>query len=353
MANIKILVAYFKPAPLFDGDVLLPIHAGRSCRDPSTKDGPQPASDRAWLQEHMIGDDTGDHLSEHNRDINEWSVIHWAYHNYRTALGDPEIIGLMHYSRLLHLGAALKPVPDRTPATFEEALGLDGTTLQELCRHYDLVTSPGQQLRDAHDHHAPPQPPQPLSETYHPRLYRQCLRYQQELRFYPHNIFIMRRELFLEYARECLPLLHDLLQLGPDGRMRGFGDWLRQDPRPERARRRLHRLQQHRDYYPRLTSYTMELISSYFFMSVMERSPQRVLRAPVFNPARSLCALQPPWRVQTRRTLVRLLSNVYVSRDRRHRFRDYHSPAAALLRRLGQEGTKELLRQAALRQAAQ
>ena len=350
--SIKILVSYFKPAPLFDSDVLQPIEAGRSCRGTSTlKDGMLDASDAAWLQQHLIGDDTGDNLSALNREINEWSVIYWAGRNYVTALGNPDYIGLMHYSRLLDLGEARARDP-RVPRTCEEALGLDMATLRDRLPDYDLVTSTGLQQSDLHEHHAPPQPPLPLSESHHPLLYRQCLRYQETHRFYPHNLFIMRRELFLQYVHECLPLLDELLQLGPDERMRGLSDWFRQDPLPYRARRRLRRLRQCHNYYPRFTAYVMELISSYFFTAVMERSPQRVLQVPIFHTMVELRGLQPAWRVRTRRTLVRLLSAALIRRDLRHRFRDYHSPEAVLLRRRGSEA-RQLLCQAALRRRGQ
>ena len=346
--SIKILVSYFKPAPLFDSEVLLPIEAGRSCRGTSTlKDGMLDADDAAWLQEHLNGDDTGDNLSALNREINEWSVIYWAGRNYATALGSPDYIGLMHYSRLLDLGEAQTRDP-RVPRTCEEALGLDMATLRDRLPNYDLVTSTGLQLSDLHEHHAPPQPPLPLSESHHPLLYRQCRRYQETRRFYPHNLFIMRRELFLEYAHECLPLLEELLQLGPDERMHGLSDWFRQDPAPDRARRRLRRMRQCHDYYPRFTAYVMELISSYFFTAVMERSPQRVLQVPIFHTMLELRHQLPAWRVRTQQTLVRLLSNSYVSRDRRHRFRDRHSPEAVLLHRQDCE-VRRLLLQAALR----
>lgn len=348
--SIKILISYFKPAPLFDSDVLLPIEAGRSCRGTSTlKDGMLDAGDAAWLQQHLIGDDTGDNLSALNREINEWSVIYWAGRNYATALGSPDYIGLMHYSRLLDLGGILQSGQDtRRCLTCEEALGLDAATLSELCRSHDLITSQGLQLSSLHEHHVPPQPPLPLSESHHPLLYRQCLHYQETRRFYPHNLFIMRRELFLQYIHECLPLLDELLQLGPDERMRGLSDWFRRDPVPDRTRRRLRRLRQCHNYYPRFTAYVMELISSYFFTAVMERSPQRVLQVPIFHTMLELRHLQPAWRVRTRRTLVRLLSAALIRRDLRHRFRDYHSPEAVLLRRRGSEA-RQLLCQAALR----
>ena len=56
--------------------------------------------DYQWMLDNMIGDDTGDNISELNRNFNELTAIYWAWKNY-DKLGNPDYIGLAHYRRFL------------------------------------------------------------------------------------------------------------------------------------------------------------------------------------------------------------------------------------------------------------
>ena len=89
--KIKILIAYHKKSKLFKDDILTPIHVGRAI---ANKNGP----DYQWLLDNMIGDDTGDNISNKNASYNELTALYWAWKNY-DKLGDPDYIGLMHYRR--------------------------------------------------------------------------------------------------------------------------------------------------------------------------------------------------------------------------------------------------------------
>ena len=102
LKNVKILVAYHKPAPLLKSDVLVPIHLGRSLGCETSKDGILSSSDYQWMLDNMIGDDTGDNISHLNRFFNEMTAIYWAWKNY-DKLGNPDYIGLMHYRRVFSL----------------------------------------------------------------------------------------------------------------------------------------------------------------------------------------------------------------------------------------------------------
>ncbi len=93
--SVKILICYHKPDRLFKDEVFTPIHVGRSNakkrmgeNDPNLK----------WLTENMIGDDTGDNISDKNNSYNEITALYWAWKNYEE-LGSPDYIGLMHYRR--------------------------------------------------------------------------------------------------------------------------------------------------------------------------------------------------------------------------------------------------------------
>ena len=96
--NIKILVAYHKPSYLLKNDIFIPIHAGRAVASVASKDGYNNNDDIQWLQKNMIGDDTGDNISQKNREYCECTVLYWAWKNY-DKLGNPDYIGFMQYRR--------------------------------------------------------------------------------------------------------------------------------------------------------------------------------------------------------------------------------------------------------------
>ena len=96
---IKIFVAYHKKDKLYKNKVLIPIHVGRAISTQQHKDGQNANSENKWLYSHMIGDDTGDNISEKNRYLNELTGIYWVWKNY-DKIGNPEYIGFAHYRRL-------------------------------------------------------------------------------------------------------------------------------------------------------------------------------------------------------------------------------------------------------------
>jgi lipopolysaccharide biosynthesis glycosyltransferase len=75
--------AYHKTAPLFSSPSIVPIHVGRVGAEGPLAD--------------MIGDDTGDHISDQNGAYCELTALYWAWKNDT----DATHIGLMHYRRVL------------------------------------------------------------------------------------------------------------------------------------------------------------------------------------------------------------------------------------------------------------
>ena len=61
--KIKILVAYHKPAKLLKSDIFVPIQVGRDVMIEKSKDGMLTSKDKEWLQNNLIGDNTGDNIS--------------------------------------------------------------------------------------------------------------------------------------------------------------------------------------------------------------------------------------------------------------------------------------------------
>lgn len=94
-SRIKILICYHKPDYLLKDDILTPIHVGRYL---AKKVMSENDDQYKWLHSNLIGDDTGDNISEKNSSYNELTAVYWAWKNYEE-LGNPEYIGLMHYRR--------------------------------------------------------------------------------------------------------------------------------------------------------------------------------------------------------------------------------------------------------------
>lgn len=75
--------AYHAPAPFLQSDSVIPIHVGRALSKT-----PLPG---------MIGDDTGDNISQRNPSYCELTALYWAWKNDHTSTH----LGLMHYRRVL------------------------------------------------------------------------------------------------------------------------------------------------------------------------------------------------------------------------------------------------------------
>ena len=95
MKNVKLLICYHKPATLFKDEIFTPIHVGRANARKKATPGDK---NYQWMLDNMIGDDTGENISDRNGCYNEMTSLYWAWKNY-DKLGNPDYIGLMHYRR--------------------------------------------------------------------------------------------------------------------------------------------------------------------------------------------------------------------------------------------------------------
>ncbi|WP_295364336.1 DUF4422 domain-containing protein [uncultured Succinivibrio sp.] len=96
--KIKILVGYHKKSFLLKSDILCPIQLGKKSETTVSKDGLLDSDEHFWLHQNLIGDDTGENISEKNRNYSELTGIYWAWKNL-DKLENPSYIGFMHYRR--------------------------------------------------------------------------------------------------------------------------------------------------------------------------------------------------------------------------------------------------------------
>ncbi len=261
--SIKILVAYHNKAQLFKNDIVVPIHAGRAVAKVKSKDGTISDQDFKWLMDNMIGDDTGENISELNRDLNEWTVLYWAWKNY-DKLGNPDYIGLCHYRRFFEL-----PIFKRKLfADFLNKHGYSQENFNAIFEKYDFI-------------YGHPNPPNPhisfdgwqkavqLSSKYHPLLYKEYLNFQTENKFYCNNMFIMKKEDFFKMCEECFPVAFDFIKKDKKSTMKLVY------PNPMPYVQKL--MDENGGWYPRSTSFMMEYISGFYFMYLRHRTRSLML----------------------------------------------------------------------------
>lgn len=118
MRDDVIYCCYHKLMPLLRSDIVQPIHVGRACSS---------------LRLPMMGDDTGDSISERNPYWCELTALYWMWKNE----GD-EVVGLTHYRRLFNLK------DDRTRAWIGKdadvsRFGLTQSRVDELLADADII----------------------------------------------------------------------------------------------------------------------------------------------------------------------------------------------------------------------
>jgi lipopolysaccharide biosynthesis glycosyltransferase len=122
--NISLYTAYHKEAPLLDSASVRPIHVG--------------AVGAAAPLRGMIGDDTGENISDQNREYCELTALYWAWKNDT----DSTHIGLMHYRRVLDFTGQVKEAKAEVyPTRFDIPEWLDAAEgwLEQNIEEFDLI----------------------------------------------------------------------------------------------------------------------------------------------------------------------------------------------------------------------
>lgn len=212
----KIFLSYHKPSVLLSDDIFTPIHVGRAMRD-ITPD--------SWLAQNLIGDDTGDNISNKNANYCELTAQYWAWKNEKNA----DYIGFMHYRRHLNFnlkkrynanrwGVVSHPCID---SDYVSRFGLTAENIEKIISDYDLVTVNRWDVTNAgsksnYDHYAHSDSKlhiadydralRILREKY-PEFADAADEYNSDKLGYFTNIFVMRRELFDAYCAWLFDIL--------------------------------------------------------------------------------------------------------------------------------------------------
>ncbi len=179
----------------------------------------------------MLGDDTGDNISELNKNFSEYSVIYWAWKN-----NDCDYYGLCHYRRFLSFSKrkfaqeGFQVVMPSLSHACIHAAGLDDEQLMrreiekydmiipkdhdvilDECKDYRMRSSKQFWLK----YHASYLKPSEfdlmldLIKKHNPEYYKDAVSYMKGTRFRGFNCFVMKKELFIEFCEYAFPILFE------------------------------------------------------------------------------------------------------------------------------------------------
>ena len=219
--TIKILVGYHKPAVLLKSDVLVPIHLGRALATEASKDGQMSKADYQWMLDNMIGDDTGDNISNLNREFCELTGIYWAWKNY-DKLGNPDFIGFMHYRRVFDFNkkadstiANTEQLPDNFKQSFKDDI-LNALKKYNLIIPYpeDIAQYKHTSIYDHYTHYSIHYPSglyilKEIVKEKYPELEEDFEKYFGNTKAYFTNMFIMEKSCFFKYCEILFKILFD------------------------------------------------------------------------------------------------------------------------------------------------
>lgn len=281
--KIKILVCYHKKDKLFQNDILVPIHCGRSSAFERSKDGILSSEEYNWLLNNTIGDNTGDNISELNREVNEMTALYWAWKNYNK-LGNPDFIGLMHYrrffdfSKILHIHKIFK-------IGLLNKLGLNTESMNNLFKNYTFISRPSKSMLAEYTHYQLDmyRGCVDFSDKYHPMLNRLNQIAINNKLFYPTNMFIMSKEDFFNMCEEVFPVMFDILSGNRKEQSKIVLENIKKQRPIKEYNEALKLYNQNNGVLPRFTGYIMERILSLYFLFLHQKYNDKSAKCSIYS----------------------------------------------------------------------
>lgn len=210
--KIKILICYHKKYSLLKDDILTPIHVGRAL---AQKRMDHESDEYKWLMSNLIGDDTGDNISEKNDTYNEMTSLYWAWKNYGK-LGNPDYIGMMHYRRhfILREGDIDVVHFDGMDEHYFEEINYSPENMQKLVGDCDFVAHIGK-VNNVYNHYLENHRQEDLDLAFD-ILNEKYPEYSAVVEEYFAgdysnfcNMFIFSRQLFFQYCEWIFDILNE------------------------------------------------------------------------------------------------------------------------------------------------
>lgn len=218
--NIKIFLSYHKPSTLLKSEIFAPIHVGREL---AKKD----SVNYQWMLDNMIGDNTGDNISEKNPNYCELTAQYWAWKNV-----DCDYIGFMHYRRHLNFNLEKKYDESCWGLSEEEYLnllyidkyGLNDENLKQVIPQYDIITVNPWDVKNAgsknnYNHYKTADAKLHIEDydkalniliNKYPDYKEDIEKYNNSELGYYTNIFVMKKSLFNDYCNWLFGILFEL-----------------------------------------------------------------------------------------------------------------------------------------------
>lgn len=177
--QVRVYVAAHKPDEVRHDDVYIPIHVGRAISK--------------YKQEmaDMVGDDTGDNISDKNSSYSEMTAHYWIWKNVH----DVEYVGLCHYRRFFGIDIT------------QENVG-------QMMKGYDvLMVFPAFQLDSVYSCFVKFIGGENMAiaaqvvKKICPDYYDTLIALGNELKFHPFNMLVCKKELHSQYSAWIFPIL--------------------------------------------------------------------------------------------------------------------------------------------------
>lgn len=219
--KIKIFVTYKEKHRLIKSGIIEPIQTGRAIAEESF--------------EGMIGDDTGDNISNKNNKFCELSAQYWAWKNY-DKIGNPEYIGFMHYRRHFifnnnkykknELGCV--EFLNMNDKNYIDEISLKDNLIEEFVSEYDLILPGAIDLKSIRCLKKTKKTPRDayVANIYlskndydvmidtvkelHPEYIDVVDKVEKGHKQYWYTMFIAKKEVFMQYCEFVFPILFEL-----------------------------------------------------------------------------------------------------------------------------------------------
>lgn len=179
--KVKIFVATHKPGNVRHDEVYTPIHVGRAI------------SKYKEEMADMIGDDSGDNISEKNSSYSEMTAYYWIWKNVK----DVKYVGLCHYRRIFGI--------DISPDNVEQIMKRYDVIMIEPLYRTDSVFSCFSRFVAGEDLTILAQVIKKIYPDYYPTLISLC----DGVKYHPFNMMMCSKDLFDQYAEWMFSILFE------------------------------------------------------------------------------------------------------------------------------------------------
>ena len=170
------------------------------------------------MMKNLIGDYTGQNISEKNGSYNEMTALYWAWKNYKE-LGDPDYIGLMHYRRhfILQEGEIDVVHFDQMGEHYFDQIHYSPEKMKKLVKGCDFVTHIGK-VKHVYQHYLQNHRKEDLDLAFD-ILYEKYPEYREIAQEYLNgdysnfcNMFIFQKDIFFQYCAWMFDILEEFEQ---------------------------------------------------------------------------------------------------------------------------------------------